>query len=387
MTTKTTSIISEIMDMIDKQGFILAKDFARLLNYRPSDFTRHTIPKLENELKTQKKGVNKHLKKHKQDYKLSHLACFISANLLKNAKSVNKGNIESAIKYFEPKIKIDIDTTHKEKIRKLSKEIKEINQLSKEAVNILSKQRKELKPITEYDFGSEREPDIREAMYAKQLQKELGYLDRKHFINKVTELKSEMPDHIREVSTMVNIGSGAKREVVDYVLDKEACVRLGLKGDETKKPKVKQIRDITTSTLAQNSYNRLQKSDWGHEIAKANERINNLEDKQMITDSKVANLNFKISTIEDKIDTLDLEGFNEYNKEIALKNKEKALRDEANELVLSIGKNLVNYAAKWQNARKIYAEKTLKTFPKMKDTDIEQIEDFVQVLREYKTNL
>ena len=52
----------------------------------------------------------------------------------------------------------------------------------------------------------------------------------------------EVSDHFREVTKMVQLGSGSKREVKDYILTRYACYLIAQNGDPKKEENIKAER-------------------------------------------------------------------------------------------------------------------------------------------------
>ncbi len=81
-----------------------------------------------------------------------------------------------------------------------------------------------------------------EFWYARELQVALEYKQWRRFFNVIEKakeacMKSEnnVSDHFAGVGKMVNIGSGAGREIEDYKLSRYACYLIVMNGDSTKK--------------------------------------------------------------------------------------------------------------------------------------------------------
>ena len=80
-----------------------------------------------------------------------------------------------------------------------------------------------------------------EVWFARDLQKVLGYARWENFqtaINRAVESCNtqgvNVDDHFREVTKMVKLGSGAEREVKDYMLARYACYLIAQNGDPKK---------------------------------------------------------------------------------------------------------------------------------------------------------
>ena len=98
----------------------------------------------------------------------------------------------------------------------------------------------ELKEKFDSIINTEEKENI-EFWYARDLQIQLGYKRWENFIETIKKAMQscenagiEVDNHFREVTKMVQIGSGAERKLQDYMLTRYACYLIAQNGDPKK---------------------------------------------------------------------------------------------------------------------------------------------------------
>ncbi len=98
-----------------------------------------------------------------------------------------------------------------------------------------------LEIMKEFDRAAGRTEDNIEFWYARDLMGLLGYSRWENFDNAIGRAMEscetsefEPLDHFREVTKMVTLGSGAQRQVKDYMLTRYACYLIAMNGDTSK---------------------------------------------------------------------------------------------------------------------------------------------------------
>ena len=104
-------------------------------------------------------------------------------------------------------------------------------------INLHTSAFNEITHYIESDNGKEKV----EVWFARELQSVLGYARWENFtiaigraVESCKSQKINVNDHFREVTKMVALGSGSKREVKDYMLTRFACYLIAQNGDPKK---------------------------------------------------------------------------------------------------------------------------------------------------------
>jgi DNA-damage-inducible protein D len=94
-----------------------------------------------------------------------------------------------------------------------------------------------------FEEHSHKADDGLEFWFARDLQHLLGYAKWENFQSVISKAKTscevsgqDCQDHFPNIRKMVDIGSGAQKEIEDYVLTRYACYLIAQNGDSAKEP-------------------------------------------------------------------------------------------------------------------------------------------------------
>jgi len=97
----------------------------------------------------------------------------------------------------------------------------------------------------EFDEIARHTEEGTEFWYARELQTVLGYVKWDKFLNVIERAKAsciatqnDASDHFLQVGKMVVVGSGAPRDIMDYMLTRYACYLVAQNGDPQKKEEI-----------------------------------------------------------------------------------------------------------------------------------------------------